>query len=80
VQNQSVGIRRTCWERSTSQAASANVNVRIEVAASGQVTSATADGSDPAITRCIENGVRNWRFPPSDGPSTINVPFHFVRQ
>ncbi len=80
VMSHSAGIKRTCWERTTSQVTSANIDVRISVAANGSVTSADATGNDPVIAKCIENSVRGWVFPPSDGPSTITVPFHFLRQ
>ncbi|WP_394848379.1 zinc-ribbon domain-containing protein [Pendulispora brunnea] len=76
-----LGVRRNCWERgSTSQQSSVNVNVRMVINGQGQVTSANADGNDPAIAKCIETSVRNWSFPATGGTSTVNIPFKFVRQ
>jgi len=77
----SLGVRRNCWERgSTSQVSSVNVSVRIVVNGQGQVNSASADGNDPAIAKCIETSVRGWSFPATGGTSTVNIPFKFVRQ
>ncbi|WP_394837878.1 zinc-ribbon domain-containing protein [Pendulispora rubella] len=77
----SLGVRRNCWERgSTGQVSSVNVGVRIVVNGQGQVTSANADGNDPAIAKCIETSVRSWTFPATGGTSTVNIPFKFVRQ
>ena len=56
------------------------MNVRMTVNGAGQVTSATADGNDVAVAKCIENGVRLWRFPATGGTSTVSIPFKFVRQ
>ena len=42
--------------------------------------SASATGDDPVITKCIENQVRGWTFPPPGSETTINVPFVFLRQ
>jgi len=75
-----VGVSRTCWERSSGSTPTANIDVKISVGASGAVQSAQATGNDPVVAHCIESAIRSWQFPPSGGVSTINVPFHFVRQ
>ena len=80
IYSRSAGVKRTCWERASSNINSANVEVKITVAASGAVQSASATGNDPVVTHCIESAVRGWQFPPSGGTSTITVPFHFLRQ
>jgi len=76
----SLGVRRNCWERATSQQSVVNVTVRLNVSGSGQVSSANADGNEPAIAKCIESSVRSWTFPATGGVSTVNIPFKFVRQ
>jgi predicted Zn finger-like uncharacterized protein len=80
VRSRAGGVKRTCWERGASQQSSVNVTCRVAIAANGSVSSATAKGDDPAIAKCIENSVRSWTFPASGGSTTVDIPFHFVRQ
>ncbi len=80
VRSHSAGVKRTCWERGGSQASSVNVTCRVVIAGNGQVSSASANGSDPVVTKCIESSVRSWSFPASGGTTTVDIPFHFVRQ
>jgi hypothetical protein len=81
VRNRSAGVKRTCWERGgNDQKSSANVQVTVTVAPNGQVANASATGDDPVIAKCIEGQVRTWSFPAPGQTTTINIPFHFVRQ
>ena len=80
VNNRKVGVKRTCWDRNSSSLASANVTCHVTIAANGTVQSSQADGSDPVVAKCIETQVKSWTFPPSSGPTQVNLPFHFVRQ
>ena len=81
VRERSPGVKRTCWERGGGdQKSSANINVSITVAPNGSVSGATASGDDPVIAKCIEGQVRGWSFPAPGSTSTVNIPFHFVRQ
>jgi predicted Zn finger-like uncharacterized protein len=81
VRDRQAGVKRTCWERGGGeQKSSANVNVAVTVAPNGQVSGATATGDDPVIAKCIENQVRGWSFPAPGSTTTVNIPFHFVRQ
>ncbi|HWL84457.1 MAG TPA: GYF domain-containing protein, partial [Polyangiaceae bacterium] len=80
VSQHSLGARRKCWDQGSVQQSSVNVTVTIVVNGAGQVTSANGEGSDPAITKCIESNVRTWSFPATGGPSTVQIPFKFVRQ
>jgi predicted Zn finger-like uncharacterized protein len=80
VQQRSTGVKRTCWERGGSSESNVNVRVHLSIAASGHVQSASADGNDQIVTKCIENNVRGWVFPPSSGSTTVDIPFHFLRQ
>ncbi len=81
-------VQRGCWQpaldtRDKNAPSSARVSVSITVAGSGQVTSATTSG-DPngyrGLANCISNRVKTWRFPPSNGTTTVNVPFVFAAQ
>ncbi len=75
------GVKRTCWERGgVDQKSSVNVTVTTTIAANGAVSSTSSSGDDPVVAKCIENQVRGWRFPASGSPTTINIPFKFVRQ
>lgn len=80
VQQRSAGVKRTCWERGGGTESNVNVRVHLTIAATGNVQSASADGNDPIVSKCIENSVRNWQFPVSSGPTTVDIPFHFLRQ
>lgn len=80
VNNRKVGVTRTCWERNNGSLSSANVTCHVSIAANGTVSSSQADGSDPVVAKCIESQVKSWTFPPSSGPTQVNLPFHFVRQ
>ncbi|MBX3226900.1 MAG: zinc-ribbon domain-containing protein [Labilithrix sp.] len=75
------GVKRTCWERGGSdQKSSVNVTVTANVAPNGQVSSVSSSGDDPVVGKCIENQVKGWTFPAPGSPTTINIPFKFVRQ
>ena len=32
------------------------------------------------VAKCIENQIRTWQFPATGSSSTVNIPFHFLRQ
>lgn len=80
VRERQASVKRTCWERSGTQKSSANVTVAVTVAPNGSVSNANATGDDPVVAKCIENQVRTWSFPAPGSTTTVNVPFHFVRQ
>ncbi|HEY1960047.1 MAG TPA: GYF domain-containing protein [Polyangiaceae bacterium] len=80
VQQRSAGVKRTCWERGGATQSNVNVRVHLTIAATGNVTSASADGNDPIVAKCIENSVHGWTFPVSSGSTTVDIPFHFLRQ
>jgi hypothetical protein len=75
-----VAIRRACWERNASNKSSANVSVSLTIGADGTAQNVSASGDDPTVAHCIENDVRNWRFPSMGCSQKIAVPFKFVRQ
>jgi len=81
-------VRRSCWQpaldsRTTDAPTVARVSVKIDIAPSGNVSGVSSSG-DPrgyrGLANCIESRVRNWTFPPSSGPTTVNVPFVFAAQ
>ncbi|HEX7666056.1 MAG TPA: AgmX/PglI C-terminal domain-containing protein, partial [Polyangiaceae bacterium] len=80
VNNRKTAVTRTCWEKNGGSLSAANVTCHVTIAANGSVSSANAEGSDPVITKCIEQQVKGWQFPPSSGSTQVNLPFHFVRQ
>ncbi len=80
VQQRSAGVKRTCWERGGGTESNVNVKVHLIIAATGNVQSASAEGNDPVVSKCIETSVRNWQFPVSSGSTTVDIPFHFLRQ
>src|SRR5262249_29855233 len=75
------GVKRTCWERGgADQKSSVNVTVTANVSPDGHVASTSSSGDDPVVAKCIETQVGAWKFPPPGSPTTINIPFKFVRQ
>ncbi len=80
VQQRSAGVKRTCWERGGGTESNVNVKVHLTIAATGNVQNATSEGNDPIVSKCIESSVKNWQFPISSGPTTVDIPFHFLRQ
>lgn len=76
-------IKERCWQQpENAGASSARVNMSLVVGTDGVVTSASAgtgDGQTP-LSACIVRETRRWRFPPPSGVTTVNIPFHFVRE
>jgi hypothetical protein len=86
VQSHRAFVKRQCWEnalaaKSPSSPSSARVVVSITVAPNGNVSNANASGGDgyPGLASCVQNQVRSWKFPASDG-SEVKVPFVFAAQ
>jgi hypothetical protein len=81
-------VRRKCWQpaldgQGPGGPKNARVTVNISIAASGAVDSASASGADrdfPGLASCIAGMVKGWKFPPSGGPTQVNVPFVFAGQ
>jgi hypothetical protein len=80
IANHQVAIRRACWERGPSAKPSANVSVTMTVAADGSAQGVSATGDDPAVAKCIETDVKNWRFPAMGCSQKTGFGFKFVRQ
>jgi hypothetical protein len=76
----SVGLRRACWERSTSQKQTANITVSLTIGGDGAAQGVSASGDDSAVANCIANDVKNWHFPAMGCSQRTAIPFHFVRQ
>ncbi len=88
VSHYTASVRRSCWQpaldtRDANAPTTARVSVSINIAPNGRVQSATTSG-DPkgyrGLSACIQNRVKNWEFPASSGPTTVNVPFVFAAQ
>jgi hypothetical protein len=75
-----VGIRRSCWERSPTTKPSVNVSVALTVGPDGSAQNVTATGDEPSVAKCIENDVRNWRFPAMNCSQKTGFSFKFVKQ
>ncbi len=88
VQRNMAGVRRRCWQpaldaRAANAPKSASVRTTITISPGGGVSSVSASGGEqhfPGLASCIAGAVRGWQFPPSDGPTTVNIPFSFVSQ
>jgi hypothetical protein len=86
VQSHRAFVKRQCWEtalanKAPSTPTSARVVVTMNVAGDGRVSTANASGGDgyPGLSACVQNNVKTWTFPPSEG-STVTVPFVFAAQ
>lgn len=88
VSRYTASVKRSCWQpaldtRAPNASTTARVSVTINIAANGRVQSASTSG-DPngyrGLASCIASRVRNWEFPASSGPTTVNVPFVFAAQ
>jgi hypothetical protein len=87
AQNQA-GVRQVCWQKaiagsSVASARSARVEVTVQIAANGSVSSVT-HGPDPSgypgLANCITARIRSWKFARSTTPTTANIPFVFAAQ
>jgi hypothetical protein len=54
--------------------------VTLTVAADGAAQGVTATGDDPAVAKCIETDIKNWRFPAMGCSQKTGFGFKFVRQ
>jgi TonB family protein len=62
---------------------SARVQLRLTIAPSGSVSSATATPQPPSETglaSCVESAARDWRFSAASGASEVQIPFVFAIQ
>ena len=78
VQQNARAVKDTCWGADAG-ASEVRITVRLVIGPSGKVQSATASGNDPIVGRCVESQIKTWMFPASNGSTTVNIPFHFVR-
>ncbi|MDP8999450.1 MAG: hypothetical protein M3O46_05000, partial [Myxococcota bacterium] len=74
------GIRRACWERNPTMKPTVNVGVALTIGADGSAQSVSTTGDEPSVTKCIENDIRNWRFPAMGCVQKTSFSFKFVRQ
>jgi predicted Zn finger-like uncharacterized protein len=88
VASQQPMVKRKCWQpaleaRAANGPTNARVSASITIGPSGNVESASASGSEkdfPGLSSCIAARMKNWKFPPSGGTTTANVPFVFAGQ
>jgi hypothetical protein len=78
VQQNARDVKERCWGADAG-AADVRITVHMTIASSGKVQSATASGNDPVVSGCVESQIKTWVFPASNGPTSVNLPFHFVR-
>jgi hypothetical protein len=80
VQQNGTALKRTCWGPDAGATPDVHVTVHFLIAPSGNVRSVSSSGNDTSVGACIESVVANWTFPSSNGPTNVDIPFHFVRQ
>jgi len=78
-------IKRECWQpaldsRSSDALPSAKLATSIDIDPDGAVEKASV-GAEPAgyrgLSACVERALRKLRFPSSQQPTTVNIPFVF---
>ena len=78
-------IKRECWQpaldsRSSAALPSAKLATSIDIDPDGAVEKASV-GAEPAgyrgLSACVERALRKLRFPSSQQPTTVNIPFVF---
>jgi hypothetical protein len=77
-----LGALRFCYENEAqlNPQLRGGVTVAWQIAPSGEVTSATVDGStlrNPRVEGCVVRQVKNWHFPESKAPTRVASPFRF---
>jgi predicted Zn finger-like uncharacterized protein len=81
IQNHQLGIRRSCWERNPTTKPSVNVSVSMTVGADGSAQGVSATSNDDtSVANCIQDQVRQWRFPAMGCSQKTGFSFKFVRQ
>jgi len=79
-------LRRACWlpaleARAPEAPASARVSTSVTINVSGAVDDVST-GADPVgyarLSACIASQVRGWRFPRSQQPTKVDIPFVFA--
>lgn len=80
-------VRRKCWQRALVEhdggPTTARVVLRLVIAPSGAVSSATTNGDPagfPGLGSCVATSAKSWRFPASSHDTAVNVPFVFASQ
>ncbi len=81
------GISRRCWDpafdSSDGKVKSAKVSASVTIGPSGSVQSVSVSGGGgafPSLASCVQQSISGWTFPPSDGPTTVAIPFGFNHQ
>jgi predicted Zn finger-like uncharacterized protein len=80
IQQHQAGIKRACWERSPSTKPAVNISISLTVGGDGSAQGVSASGDDASIAMCVQNDVRNWRFPAMGNSQATAFSLHFVRQ
>ena len=80
IQARQSGLKRTCWDKSSSTRATVNIGVMLTIGPGGEVQSVSAQGEDSGVAHCVESDVRAWHFPAGGCVQQSGFAVHFVRQ
>ncbi len=80
VQQNAPALKQTCWGADAGATADVQLRVHMIIAPSGKVQTVSASGNDAGVSKCVEGVIAGWVFPASNAPTTVDVPFHFIRQ
>ncbi len=74
------GVKRTCWDKSSTTKQAVSVGVTISIGPGGEVTGVTTNGDDNTVAACVSSNVHSWRFPAGGCAQQTFFKLNFVRQ
>jgi predicted Zn finger-like uncharacterized protein len=74
------GVKRTCWDKSSTTRNAVGVGVTISIGPGGEVTAVNANGDDSTVAACVSSNVHSWRFPAGGCAQQTYFKLNFVRQ
>lgn len=80
IRANSLQLRHACWQSYDPNVTEASITTSLSVAGDGTVASVEARSDYPDLSRCIAERIRTWKLPAAGGTTTVNLPFHFLKQ
>jgi predicted Zn finger-like uncharacterized protein len=74
------GVKRTCWDKSSTTRQAVSVGVTVSIGPGGEVTGVNANGDDNTVAACVSSNVHSWRFPAGGCAQQTYFKLNFVRQ
>jgi predicted Zn finger-like uncharacterized protein len=74
------GVKRTCWDKSSTTRQAVSVGVTVSIGPGGEVTAVNATGDDNTVSACVSSNVHTWHFPAGGCSQQTYFKLNFVRQ